>query len=237
MARPKVIVHMSVSINGNITGPYGSVIEGDALSKAYEEKHESFASNAMLLGRKTIEEAFATEAMPQLPSNPKQYSREEDFIAETPYDNFLISLDPTGKAAWTTNHTTFRDRPEMHVIEVVSKNVSDAYLEHLRNINVSYIFGGEDRKLDLSVVLDKLHDYFGLETVILSGGGNVNWSFFEQGLIDEVSIVMVPAVDNHYGRPQLFDNSNSLAEIKPQGFKISHIEQLKGDIVWIHYTK
>ncbi|RRJ20786.1 5-amino-6-(5-phosphoribosylamino)uracil reductase, partial [Pseudomonas aeruginosa] len=91
-----------------------------------------------------------------------------------------------------TNHTTFRDRPEMHVIEVVSKNVSDAYLEHLRNINVSYIFGGEDRKLDLSVVLDKLHDYFGLETVILSGGGNVNWSFFEQGLIDEVSIVMVP---------------------------------------------
>lgn len=29
---------MSMSINGNITGPYVSVVEGDALSNAYEEK-------------------------------------------------------------------------------------------------------------------------------------------------------------------------------------------------------
>lgn len=237
MFKPKVIVHMSMSMNGNITGPYGSVVEGDALSNAYEEKHESFGSNAMLLGRKTIEEAFATEAMPQLSSNPKQYSRDEDFIADTPYDHYLISLDPSGKVAWTTNHTTFRERPEMHVVEVISENVSDAYLEHLRNIGVSYIFGGKDRNLDLSVVLDKLHHYFGFETVVVAGGGGINWSFFEQGFVDEVSIVLVPAVDDHYGRPQLFDNSNSSAEIKPQGFKIEHLEQLEGDIVWLHYTK
>lgn len=151
--------------------------------------------------------------------------------------NFLISLDPSGKAAWTTNHTTFRERPEMHVIEVISENVSDAYLEHLRNIGVSYIFGGKDRNLDLSIVLDKLQRYFGFETVLVAGGGGINWSFFEQGYVDEVSMVIVPAVDDHYGRPQLFDNSNGHTEIQPQGFKIAQLEQLKGDIVWIHYTK
>lgn len=50
-------------------------------------------------------------------------------------------------------------------------------------------------------------------------------------------MVIVPAVDDHYGRPQLFDNSNGHTEIQPQGFKIAQLEQLKGDIVWIHYTK
>lgn len=237
MTRPTIIVHMSMSINGNITGPYGSVVEGDALQQAYETKHEYFGSNAMILGRKTIEEAFTAKEMPELPREPQAYSRDEDYIADNDYEYYMVSLDPSGKAAWTSNHTTFRDRPAMHVIEVVSETVSDAYLEHLRNIGVSYIFGGNSQQLDLNLVLEKLYRYFNLETVVLAGGGSINWSFFEQGLVDEVSVVIVPAVDDHYGRPQLFNNTSDKKDIKPQGFKIKHLEQLDGDIIWIHYIK
>ncbi|MBO1198692.1 dihydrofolate reductase family protein [Staphylococcus simiae] len=237
MTRPTVIVHMSMSINGNITGPYGSVVEGDALKQAYESKHEYFDSKAMILGCKTIEEAFTATEMPELPSHPQTYSREADYIANSDYDHYMISLDPSGKAAWTSNYTTFRERPEMHVIEVVSETVSDAYLEHLRNLGISYIFGGKNHQLDLKLVLEKLYRYFNLETVVLAGGGSINWSFFEQGLVDEVSVVIVPAVDDHYGRPQLFNNTSDKKDIKPQGFKIKHLEQLDGDIIWIHYIK
>lgn len=237
MTKPKVIVHMSMSINGNITGPYGSVVDNEDLKYAYESKHESFNANAMLLGRKTIEEAFTEAEMPVLPENPEKYSRDEDFIADTPYNDYMISLDPSGKAAWSENHTSFRERPTMHVIEVLSESVSDAYLAHLRKLGISYIFGGKDRELDLELVLEKLNKHFGLDKIVVSGGGGINWSFFEQGLVDEVSVVVVPAVDDHYGRPNLFDNSKGESSVQPAGFKVQDVEQLDGNIIWLHYSK
>lgn len=236
MTQPKIIVHMTQSINGNITGPYHEAA-GSALSKAYEEIDQQFDSKALILGRKTIEEAFANNAMPALPENPKAYSRKEDFVADTDLSHYVVSIDPSGKAAWTNNYIQYNHRPKMHVIEVVSEQVSDAYLEHLRNLGISYIFGGENSNLDLKLVVEKLNTLFNLETMTLSGGGGINWSFFQQDLVDEISVVIAPVVDDHYHRPNLFDNNNPDRTHVPEVFKIKHLEQLEGDVIWINYTK
>ncbi|ANZ34308.1 dihydrofolate reductase family protein [Staphylococcus carnosus] len=234
MTRPKIILHMSESINGNITGPYNKVA-GSNLGKAYEYADEKINSNAMILGRKTIEENFTSKEMPNLPEDPKSYSRNEDFVANTDLDHYVISIDPSGKAAWEQNYIKFRDRPKMHIIEVLSENVSDAYLEHLRNLNISYVFGGPNKKLDLKSVVSKLNQLFNLDKLTLSGGGGVNWSFFEQGLVDEISVIIAPVVDDHFNRPNLFDNNDKDQSDVIQKYKIHHVEQLDGDIVWLYY--
>ncbi|BCN89526.1 dihydrofolate reductase family protein [Staphylococcus argenteus] len=236
MTQPKIIVHMTQSINGNITGPYHEAA-GNGLSKAYESTNQQFESNALILGRKTIEEAFANNEMPTLPAHPEKYSRKEDFVADTELTHFVISIDPSGKAAWTQNYIQYNDRPEMHVIEVISEQVSDAYLEHLRNLGISYVFGGENSELDLKLVVSKLNSLFNLETMTLSGGGGINWSFFQQDLVDEVSVVIAPVVDDHYNRPNMFDNNNPNRSHVPEAFTIKQLEQLEDDVIWIHYTR
>jgi len=236
MTQPKIIVHMTQSINGNITGPYHEAA-GSGLSKAYESTDQQFESNALILGRKTIEQAFANNEMPTLPANPEKYSRKEDFVADTELSNFVISIDPSGKAAWIQDYIQYNERPKMHVIEVISEQVSDAYLEHLRNLGISYVFGGENSDLDLKLVVSKLNTLFNLETMTLSGGGGINWSFFQQDLVDEVSVVIAPVVDDHYNRPNLFDNNNPNRSHVPEAFKIKHLEQLEDDVIWVHYTK
>ncbi|SHD14734.1 dihydrofolate reductase family protein [Staphylococcus argenteus] len=236
MTQPKIIVHMTQSINCNITGPYHEAA-GNGLLKAYESTNQQFESNALILGRKTIEEAFANNEMPTLPANPEKYSRKEDFVADTELTHFVISIDPSGKAAWTQNYIQYNDRPEMHVIEVISEQVSDAYLEHLRNLGISYVFGGENSELDLKLVVSKLNSLFNLETMTLSGGGGINWSFFQQDLVDEVSVVIAPVVDDHYNRPNMFDNNNPNRSHVPEAFTIKQLEQLEDDVIWIHYTR
>ncbi|MFD2830375.1 dihydrofolate reductase family protein [Corticicoccus populi] len=235
MAKPYIVVHMTMSINGNITGPYHSTGDAEAISKAYDRTDQTFNSNALLLGRRTIEEAFTNFHEPELNDNPKKYDR-TDFRADTNLDRYVVSIDPSGKAGWQKNSIQYSTRPEMHVIQVLTEQVSDAYLEYLRDLNISYIFGGEER-LDLSLVAEKLNEQFDVETLTVSGGGSINWSFFKEELIDEVSIILAPVVDDHLNRPALFDNNDENNSRVPEAFHLKNAERVEGDGLWLQYTK
>ncbi|MGM7722857.1 dihydrofolate reductase family protein [Metabacillus sp. Hm71] len=58
-------------------------------------------------------------------------------------------------------------------------------------MNISYIIAGED-ELDKALVLHKLATLFHMEQIMIGGGGLLNWSFLQNGFVDEVSIVMAP---------------------------------------------
>ena len=46
-------------------------------------------------------------------------------------------------------------------------------------------------------------DSFGLKTLLLEGG-RINWSFFKEGLIDEISLLVYPGIDGLSGLPGIF---------------------------------
>lgn len=93
-----------------------------------------------------------------------------------------------------------------HVITVRTKKVSDDYLAFLRSTGVSYLFGG-DTKMNLKSVLEKLTKHFGIETLLLEGGGKINGAFLAADLIDELSLLVAPVADGSIGAPSLFDAS------------------------------
>ncbi len=55
----------------------------------------------------------------------------------------------------------------------------------LRKLEISYIIAGED-ELDKELALIKLKEKFGIDTLMLGGGGVINWAFIKDGLCDEL---------------------------------------------------
>ncbi len=67
-----------------------------------------------------------------------------------------------------------------------------------RNVAESFLsFSSKDLKL----ALHKLQAIFGINKVRIDGGGKVNGSFLKAGLIDELSLVIVPIADGSIGTP------------------------------------
>jgi riboflavin biosynthesis pyrimidine reductase len=88
-----------------------------------------------------------------------------------------------------------------HVVLLVTRQVSDDYLAHLRAAGVSYLVCGATA-VDLPAALGKLRRTFGIKRLMLEGGGKFNGSLLRAGLVDEVSEVVVPVVDGRGRRDE-----------------------------------
>jgi riboflavin biosynthesis pyrimidine reductase len=87
----------------------------------------------------------------------------------------------------------------------------DAHLAGLRGEGVSYIFAGKS-ELDLALALDILHRELGVKRLLLEGGGGANGAFLRAGLVDELNLVICPAVDGARGAPSVFDSTDAEAD-------------------------
>jgi riboflavin biosynthesis pyrimidine reductase len=117
---------------------------------------------------------------------------------------------------------------------VLTEKVSSAYLHHLRQKNVSYIFGGKT-ELDLKLVLRKLYKLFGIKRLRIDGGGHVNGSFLKAGLIDEFSLVLAPIADGTIGAPTVFEAEKGYGRRKATHFKLKSVKKIFNDFLWIRY--
>lgn len=70
---------------------------------------------------------------------------------------------------------------------------------------------------------------------MLGGGGVLNWSFIQEGLCDELSLVLAPVADGSNETAALFSVKDGLTEDNPMGFTLEHIEKTEGDSVWLRY--
>lgn len=74
-------------------------------------------------------------------------------------------------------------------------------------------------------------------TMKLAGGGQMNWSFAQEGLIDELSIVLAPTADGVRQAASLFERAAFLPECPPATFHLRAVEKLEEDGLWLRYAK
>ncbi|MFT3758075.1 RibD family protein [Thauera sp.] len=243
MDRPKIICHMETSLNAKIRGPYMSSPARYDLVKNYEDTHMSFGCQAWLAGRVTME-FFAGEEPPVFDPAAPTCPR-EDWVAPTELKDFIVVVDPSGKLAWKQNSITlgeygplgkYRYRPTGHIIELLSERASDQYVSYLRQQGISYIFAGTDQ-LDLELAMRKLKSLFGVETMVLGGGAIVNGGFFNAGLVDELSLVIAPVLDDAIGTPTFSERGEHMPPQPPVGFSLIEVKTLPGDNVWLRYAR
>jgi 2,5-diamino-6-(ribosylamino)-4(3H)-pyrimidinone 5'-phosphate reductase len=223
MKRPYVICHMVPSVDGRIvTGRWNLGKKGLA---AYERVAETFDADAWIIGRISMEPYAGKARVPRRKGRGR--IARTDFVAPHDSESYAIAIDPSGKLRWSK-----ADIDGEHVIAVLTEGVSDDYLAFLQEQGVSYVFGGRT-KIDLARVLPKLGKSFGIETLLLEGGGTINGSFLEADLIDELSILVAPVADGSIGTPSLFDAKKDRGPARR--LELFGIRKEENDLVWLRY--
>lgn len=235
MDRPYIFCHMMTSLDGKIMGQYMETPEGEAAGDVFY--HISFGKNpyykhqGWLSGRVTTDDNFTFYEKPDLDENAPTVP-EGDFVAEKT-DMYYVSVDPSGRLGWKNRTLTYVDTTA-HVIEVLTEKAGNAYKAFLRKLEISYIIAGVD-SLDYALAMSKLKNLFGIETLMLGGGGVLNWSFIQAGMCDEVSVVVAASADGSSKTPALFGVREGLSSDKAVGFELLGAEVKDGGSVWLRY--
>jgi riboflavin biosynthesis pyrimidine reductase len=197
-------------------------------SGVFETYHDTFDSEAWLCGRVTMEKDF-TEGIQPEPEKPQSPIAREAYIGDLNATSFAIAIDAHGKLGWESN-TTGGD----HIIEVLTTQVDDDYLNYLQKKGISYIFAG-DSEIDCKSALEQLSDLFPIKTIMLEGGGHVNGSFLNEGLIDELSLLILPIADGTANTPTVFEVSDYLKKQPASLLKLKQVKKVEQDVIWLKY--
>ena len=224
MKKPYVVAHVLSTIDGRIQPHNWPPLN---TSRIFESTAETFKSDAWVVGRTTMQE-FSSKKPHRL-GKPDTSIPKEDFVGAHSAKTYAVVIDPSGKCRWDSNRVSTE-----HVIEVLTETVSTAYLKHLRDRQVSYVFAGRT-SVDLKVALTKLGKLFGIRKVRVDGGGIVWGSFLKASLIDEISHIVVPVADGSVGTPTVFDAEQGHTRRKAKALRMKSIRQLPGGVLWVRY--
>lgn len=218
---------MVTSVDGRIWGsrwrPKGNVVPG-----LFERLHDQLGGGSWLCGRVTAQE-FAKGATAQYPPSDLVFAREHWF-ARRGVKAWGIFLDAKGKAVWAR-----ADIGGDPILVILTEAVPDRHLAGLRADGVSYIFAGAT-EIDLAAALETLNRELGIERLLLEGGGGANGALLRAGLIDELSLVISPAIDGSSGAPTVFNSGDvDLGPAPIERMTLASHEVLDGGAIWLRY--
>ena len=223
--KPHIICHMLASVDGRIDG---EALETVTKEGEYEATAAQLGGDAWICGRTTMQRHFAEDELfvsaSNTPAGPQPV-----FVARRA-NSYAISVDTRGKLRWAKG-SLGDDR----LICVLSEQAPADYLDMLREKGVSYVVCGES-SVDLAQAVDLLGEHFGIRTLLLEGGGRINGAFLEAGLVDEVSLLLVPGIDGRREVPAIFDfDGVSPSRTRAVALKLKSVEQRAQDALWLRY--
>lgn len=222
--KPYVICHMLSSLDGKID-PLS--LKKIAKNNEYETIGAMFCSDAWICGRETMQQHFA-EKNPFISLSHKAAGPQPVFVARQA-ESYAISVDTHGKLRWAGDEIAGD-----HLICITSEQVPEDYLAMLRQKSISYIVAGQ-ATIDLDQAVNLLGKHFGIETLLLEGGGHINGAFLEENLVDEISILIVPGIDGRHGVPSVFDGIHA-DDHTAFPLELKSVEQRDKGTLWIRYN-
>lgn len=231
----RTIVHIFSTVDGRISGPFMVADHAARSREAYGRIREQFKPDAILYGATTAK-AFASEAK-DASASPAAEVPAGDYAGQLEpgsFDEYLVAIDADGEIFWDSPFLVRPGRPTAAVIEIVTGRTPKRFLAHLREKGIPYVMAGED-ELDCRMALGKLEALFGISTLLLCGGGLADWSFLEAGCVDEVSLVLAPAISGDPDAATAFDWLRGVNEGGPVGLHLVQAKPIAGDGVHLVY--
>ncbi len=214
-SRPFVILSAATSIDGKIATRTGASKLSSNLDVIRVHKLRSKV-DAILVGKNTV---FKDD-----PILTVRHVKGKNPIR--------IILDSKGRIP--ENSKILQTANQYHTIIAVSKSISKSNLKKLNKFPVEVITAGQS-SVDVKQLLSKLWKRK-IKTILVEGGGMINWEFIKQNLFDEMIITI---------SPYLIGGNDSISLVQGNGFgKISNspklrlksIKRLKNHLV-LHYAK
>jgi len=221
------VCHILTSVDGKISGDFFNSQASVPAFVKYGELRDFYGCTATLYGTTTMKE-FIGERGSWHTGKPAK--RNDNVIIDSSY---VVAIDTKGKLNYRSGLFE-RHGNKSRIIAVLTEQVSDETLDYLREREVAYIFAGEN-ELDPAVVIEKLESEFGINRLMIAGGGYIDWVFLSNDLIDELSIVIAPSADGRSDTPSLFEK-NSNADGVYREFRLISAET-NDDTVWLRYGR
>ena len=229
--RPYVICHMTISIDGKVTGSFLSREECVPATEEYYRLNREIPEEAFGCGRVTMEESFTGGWYPDLSKFTNANVERVDYIANQDATRYAIAFDRKGKLGWKTSKIEDEDPGYggAHIVEVLCEDVEEAYLAYLQSIGVSYIFAGKS-EMNLELALEKLWSNFFINNLLLEGGSEINGAFERAGLIDELSLVQTSVIADADSKP-LFEKS------RLGDYLLKEVKIISDSVLYLRYLK
>lgn len=90
------------------------------------------------------------------------------------------------------------------------EDASEQRIEHFKSKGVSIIRAGKKNQVDIQKALSLLKEK-GINSILLEGGGNLNWSFVRDNLIDEIRLTIAP---------WMAGGQHAISLVEGKGFKL-----------------
>lgn len=192
--KPYIIAHMAMTIDGKASGSFLNHPAFASASEYYYGIHRELRTycDGFACGRETMEGSFTNHRTIDLTPYEGIEVPPGDYMSEKS-DFYAICFDTYGRVGWTEKYITDEDPGynRCAIVEVLTHRANPAYLAYLRSIKVNYIFAGDDT-INLSIAMRKLKTLFRIQTLILEGGPDLNQSFQNEGMIDDLSLIIAP---------------------------------------------
>lgn len=213
--RPKIILSAAISIDGKIATASGDSKLSSQKDLIRLHKLRS-KMDCILVGKNTV--------IKDDPELTVRYSQGKNPIR--------IVLDSSGIIPNKSKILQTSDK--IRTIIVVSEKIQKRNLQRLKKFPVELLIIGKNQ-VSIKSLIKKLGE-MQIKSVLLEGGGTLNWEFVKSNLIDEYYITITPFV---------LGGKNSISLVQGRGFDkiqksptihLKSVKRLENDLV-LHYAK
>lgn len=213
-SRPKVILSAAMTLDGKIATKKGDSRLSSKQDKVRIHKLRSKV-DAILVGSNTVKRDD--------PMLTVRYTKGKNPLR--------VILD--SKAEINLKSQIIKTCKKIPTILAVSKKASKQNISNLKKHSLEIIVVGEN-KINIKNLL-KVLSKKKIKTLLVEGGGTVNWEFIKQGLVDEMIVTITP---------YLVGGQKAISLVEGEGFsKIQNSKKLKlkkiyklGNEIVLHYN-
>lgn len=212
-SRPKVILSAAMTLDGKIATKTGDSKLSSKKDKIRIHKLRSKV-DAILIGSNTV--------------------RRDDPLLTVRYTKgknpLRIILD--SKANISHNSQIIKTSKKIPTIVAISKNAPKKNVDRLKKYHLELIETG-NKLVNIKNLL-RILSKKKIKTLLVEGGGTVNWEFIKLGLVDEIIITITPYIIGGKNAISLVDGEGFSLIQKATKLRLKKISRLGNEIV-LHY--
>jgi 2,5-diamino-6-(ribosylamino)-4(3H)-pyrimidinone 5'-phosphate reductase len=213
--RPKIILSAAISIDGKLATTTGDSKLSSKKDLIRLHKLRSKV-DAILIGKNTVKKDD--------PLLTVRYSKGKNPTR--------IILDSSGTIS--SNSKILQTSNEIKTIIAVCKKITKKNLEKLEQFPIDVMVLGENQ-VNVKSLLQNLGRRK-IKTVLLEGGGSINWEFIKNNLVDELFITITPYILGGTDSISLVQGKGFDTILKSTKLRLKSVRRIQNDVV-LHYIK
>jgi len=199
--KPYIILSAAMTIDGKIASRTGDPELSD--EEDWKDVHKLRSTmDAIMVGKGTI-----------LKDDPKlhiKYHKHEGY--------YRIVLDSNLNIPLNSNVVNYEPNSYPTII-CTTENVSKEMIEKFERKKVKVLQAGSGTQVDIKKLLPKLNE-IGISSILLEGGGTLNWTFIKNDLIDEIRLTIAPWIVGGRNATSLVEGEGFEKMIQAPRFKL-----------------